>query len=196
MNEEKNKADGAADNGEYSASQDDAAVNSDAAVGSNATTTDDTPETLKEKLRVCEKERDEYLDGWKRAKADAMNDKKRQQKLLESERNAALMRYATAMLPILDSLRVALSESSDSDFRSGIERVHTQCIQSFNTVGIEILDPIGQKFDPHRHQAVGEREVSDAEQGDTVVEVVRVGALSGEMVVRAAMVYTGVYKEQ
>ena len=150
---------------------------------------------LRAKLKECERERKEYLDGWKRSKADAVNERKRQRVLAETERAAALGQYALAMLPVLDSINAAADEVTDSAVRSGIERIRAQCMRSFAGIGVEILNPAGMPFDPHRHQAVGERPVDDAGKGDTVVEVARVGALAGDVVLRAAMVYVGRYED-
>ena len=152
-------------------------------------------EELRLALSTCEKERKEYLDGWRRARADAVNDGARRTKLLESERSAALGRYALAMLPILDSIRGALSEFSDTVTLAGIERIHTQCVRSFAAVGVDLLDPVGETFDPHCHQALGERAVGDVAAQGTVVAVGRVGARVGEVVIRAAEVYIGVFTE-
>ncbi len=151
---------------------------------------------VKKALKECEKEKKEYLDGWKRAKADAINDRKRQQKLLETEQRNALARYASAMLPVLDSVRNAMNESSGAALQSGIERIHTQCVQSLTSIGVEIIDPLGEPFDPHRHEAAGERSVSSEKQKDTVVEVVRVGAVGGNTIIRPAMVYVGSYNPE
>ena len=146
---------------------------------------------VKKALKTCEQERKEYLDGWKRAKADALNEKKRQQKLLSTEQDTALARYVSAMLPILDSVRVALTAESGS-LDEGVKQIHTQCLQSLESVGVEIIDPVGEPFDPHKHQAIGNREVADTKEVEKVIEVARVGALLNETVIRAAMVYVGV----
>ena len=149
---------------------------------------------VKEALKNCEKEKKEYLNGWKRAKADAANEKKRQNMLLETEQKAALGRYAMAMLPVLDAIRIAISGTKDPEIVSGIKQIETQCMKSFSEIGVEILDPAGEPFNPHEHQAVGERAAEDKKENETVVEVARVGAKTEGGVLRAAMVYVGKYK--
>ena len=147
-----------------------------------------------DRLERCEAERKEYLDGWKRAKADALNEKKRQQQFLAAEQDAALVRYATVMLPVLDSVRAALGQSSDStSLLSGIEQIHTQYLQSLGSTGITVLDPVGEPFDPYQHEAVGERSVASPGEHERVVAVARVGAKVGDRVIRAASVYVGKY---
>ena len=148
-------------------------------------------ESLQEALRVCEEERKEYLDGWKRAKADAVNERKRQQERSGAERQALLAGHVLVLLPIFDSLRAALQEQ-DASAQEGIERVFAQCLRAFSDLDVTILDPIGEPFDPHCHESVGEQVVDTADKVGMVVAVMRVGAMTGDAVIRAASVYVGV----
>ena len=151
-------------------------------------------EKAKKALKACEKERKEYLDGWKRAKADALNEKKRQKEFLERERTNQLIQCATNLLPILDSLRTALAETPNTDTAQvGIKQIYTQCLRSFTDLGITIIDSVGDTFDPHQHQSVGEEPVSKKEQDNTVIEVMRIGARTKEAIIRPAMVRVGTY---
>ena len=154
-------------------------------------------EKAKKALKACEKERKEYLDGWKRAKADALNEKKRQKDFLERERDAALAKCVLTMLPVYDSIRAALTQSSDTDEKTaeiGVEQVHTQCLRSFADLGVTMIDAIGEPFDPLRHQSVGEQAVTDKKDDNTVVTVMRVGASIGDTVIRPAMVSVGTHQ--
>ena len=135
------------------------------------------------------------MDGWKRAKADALNEKKRQAKLLQGEQDAALGRYVSAMLPILDAIHSAMSQAK-GEMASGIQQIQAQCLKSFSDIEIEILNPTGETFNPHEHQSVGERTSANKKEDNTVVEVARVGAKHKNTVIRAAMVYVGKYKKK
>ena len=89
-------------------------------------------EKAKKALKTCEKERKEYLDGWKRTKADALNEKKRQKDFLERERSNQLIQCTASMLPVLDSIRTALEKRSDHNIaQTGIKQIYTQCLRSF-----------------------------------------------------------------
>ena len=155
---------------------------------------DSALQKAKKALKLCEKERKEYLDGWKRAKADALNEKKRQRDFLQRERDTALRQCVLAVLPVLDSIRAARGQSSDdAAVHTGVQQVHIQCLQSFSAMGVDLIDTVGEPFDPHVHQSVGERTVSSKKEDNTIVEVMRVGARVGTMVIRPAMVYIGVY---
>ena len=151
-------------------------------------------EKAKKALKACEQERKEYLDGWKRAKADALNEKKRQQERLDRERAMALQQCVVAMLPVFDSVRAALDQAGDdATVRSGVEQIHTQCLRSFTDLGITLIDTVGEVFDPLRHQSVGEQKVSEKKNDNTVAAVMRVGASVNDAVIRPAMVYIGTY---
>ena len=151
-------------------------------------------EKAKKALKACEKERKEYLDGWKRAKADALNEKKRQREYLDRERAMALQQCVVAMLPVFDSVRAALDQAGDDAVvRSGAEQIHAQCLRSFTDLGVTLIDTVGEAFDPLRHQSVGEQKVSEKKDDNTVAAVMRVGASVNDVVIRPAMVYVGTY---
>lgn len=154
----------------------------------------DIAEKAKKALKACEKERKEYLDGWKRAKADALNEKKRQKDFLERERSGQLAKCVASMLPVLDSIRTALEKTPDhSTDDIGIKHIYTQCLRSFSDLGVTIIDSVGEVFDPHQHQSVGEEQIPEKKKDNTVIEVVRVGAHTKGVVIRPAMVKVGVY---
>ena len=151
-------------------------------------------EKAKKALKKCEKERKEYLDGWKRAKADALNEKKRQKEFLERERNNQLIQCVVNMLPVLDSLRLTVEKESDNNVtQTGIKQTYTQCLRSFSDLGITIIDSTGETCNPLEHQSVGEEQVTEKKKDNTVIEVVRVGARTEEVVIRPAMVRVGTY---
>ncbi len=153
-------------------------------------------ETLENSLSVCEKERQEYLDGWKRAKADALNEKKRLAEQIERYRQGTLVDFVEKILPVLDSTRAALETSSEGDtdtWRKGIENIYAQCLQSLRTIGAEVIEPVGETFDPHKHESVGEDIVTIQEKQNSITQVVLVGVVVGSSTVRAPLVRVGVY---
>ena len=151
---------------------------------------------LEKKLEKCEKERDEYLEGWKRAKATALNEKQQQAKQLLLEQEMALMRFVESMLPVLDSVRSALAmdATNDAQWKMGVEQIQTQYIQSLSELGVSLLDPIGEAFDPHKHESIGEEEVEDEEKVGKVIFVARIGATLNQTLIRAPMVRVGIKK--
>ena len=92
------------------------------------------------------------------------------------------------MLAVKDSLEAALATTNASidTVKSGVELTLKQLNSVFEKFNLTAIDPAGQKFDPHRHQAIGVVD-SDAEP-NTVVQVLQKGYLLNDRVIRPAMV--------
>ena len=155
----------------------------------------------KEKLTICQKERQEYLDGWQRARADHLNYKQREeaQREQENERNTA--RFIEKLLPLCDSFDMALADikkggGDGENWRAGVEQIYNQLAAVLKSYTVEVLDPAGAPFDPHFHEAVSEIPVSDAGQDHTVLEVLQKGYTVGERLIRPAKVVVGNYKNR
>lgn len=139
------------------------------------------PETLK-------KERDEYLDGWKRAKADLINYKKE-----ETERMREFVKYAneamiTDLLNVMDSFDLGITALPGGDpGKKGMVVIRAQFHEILRKYGVEILTAENAApFNPAREEAVGEIE-STAPPG-TVAGVVRSGYTVNGRVVRPVQV--------
>ena len=146
---------------------------------------------LKDELEQVKKERQEYLDGWQRCKADAVNAKSEAHR--SASRTAELLREELVhdLLPALDSFDMAaMSEAwaSVSDgWRSGMEMVRDQLIDALRRHGVQRYGRVGEKFDHLLHEAVEERDDVPGESG-TIARVLRSGYKSDERVLRAAQV--------
>lgn len=142
-----------------------------------------TIEELQAKLDACEKEKGEYLDGWKRAKADFVNYKKD-----EAERVATLAKFANESLLqelvlILDSFALGLSVlEGDKAAEKGMNLVKLQLEDVLRKYGLErIKISPGDAFDPATQEAVGE--VPSASPPGSVAEIAEDGyALNGKVV--------------
>ncbi len=146
---------------------------------------------LKEELGRAKKERQEYLDGWQRAKADAINVRKDAE--ARAARSAELLREELVhdIIPALDSFDMAaLSEAwtnvSDG-FRSGMEMVQNQLLGALKRHGIERFGKVGERVDHALHEVAEERDDMPGESG-TVARILRYGYRSGNRVLRAAQV--------
>lgn len=157
----------------------------------------------KEKLKTCQKERNEYLDGWQRSKADYLNSKRRleAERQHEDERHAA--RFIEKLLPLCDSFDLALQNLAKhneaenepkSDWRTGIEQIHNQLLCILKSYNVEVLVPLGLPFDPHFHEAVLEEPVTDSAQHHIILNVLQNGYTIGERLIRPAKVTVGNYK--
>ena len=143
---------------------------------------------LQESLRQAELKAQEHHDAWLRAKAEVDNVRKRAQADVASAHKYAIENFAGALLEVKDSLEAALAVNNASleSLKSGVELTLKQLTSAFQKYNLSEINPVGQKFDPHRHQAISSVE-SDAEP-NTVVQVFQKGYLLNDRVIRPAMV--------
>ena len=148
----------------------------------------DSMPSLEEALRQAELKAVEHHDAWLRAKAETENMRRRAQEDIAKASKFAAEKFATAMLPVKDSLEAALAvENQTADkIREGVELTLRQLISAFEGAKLTEENPLGQKFDPNKHQAISMIE-ADAEP-NTVVTVLQKGYLLNERVIRPAMV--------
>jgi molecular chaperone GrpE len=147
-----------------------------------------SPASLEERLKRAELAAAEHHDAWLRAKAEADNIRKRARGEIASAHKFALESFASELLAVKDSLEAALAADSASveSMRSGAELTLKQLSGVFERFNLSEINPVGSKFDPHRHQAISAVE-SDAEP-NTVVQVLQKGYLLHDRVIRPALV--------
>jgi len=143
----------------------------------------------KKELEECQKQKDEYLAGWQRAKADLINYKKG-----EMERMGQIVRYASEelmckILPILDNLERAEEgmpdEKREDEYFKGFLQIKIQIKDLLKNFGVEEIEALGKKFDPNFHEVVGE--VEGGESGE-IKEVLQKGYTLQDKVIRPAKV--------
>lgn len=141
-------------------------------------------------------ERDEYLAGWQRAKADFANAKKRMDESLIEYRKLATEGLVEELIPVLQSFEMAFAnkdawEKADKNWRAGVEYIHTQLKSVLEQNGLAEVNPLGQSFDPNRDEAIEFVPVDDAAQGNKIVSVISKGySLNGKSI-RAPKVKVG-----
>lgn len=146
---------------------------------------------LRDELVAAKKERDEYLDGWQRCKADTVNAKKEAQEALARARAFGKESFVEELIPSLDSFDMAMQAEAwgtvDPVWRSGVESIHAQLISVLESHGISAFGKVGEVFDTTIHEAVQETE------GDSghVVRVIRRGYRAGNRILRPAQVVVG-----
>ncbi len=145
--------------------------------------------TIEQKLKECQKSKDEYLAGWKRAQADFINYKKG-----ETERNKELKEFSNEelilkMLPILDNLYIAENniskEMKKDQWVKGLLQIKSQILDFLKSEGIKEIKSMGEKFNPQFHEAI---DVVEGKQPDIVIEEIRKGYTLNSRVVRPAQV--------
>lgn len=132
---------------------------------------------------------DEQREAWLRALADADNARKRAQADIAQARKYAAERIVEDLLQVMDGLEAALGTSGASadSLRTGVELTQRQLRNAFDRAGVADVNPApGQRFDPHRHQAMAAVEAD--QEPNTVVAVLQKGYTLHDRVVRPALV--------
>ena len=144
--------------------------------------------SLEESLRQAELKASEHHDAWLRAKAETENVRRRAQDEVTKASKFAAEKFASAMLPVKDSLEAALAIDNQTAeaLREGVALTLKQLVAAFDAANLSEENPLAQKFDPNKHQAISTVD-SDAEP-NTVVTVLQPGYRAGEHVLRPARV--------
>ncbi len=143
---------------------------------------------LEAKLAAALAEAEKLRDDWLRAKAETDNVRRRGQEDVARAHRFGLEAFAAALLAVKDSLDAALvvENTSIESFKEGVELTARQLDSVFEKFAIQQIYPLGEKFDPHRHQAISQVD-ADAEP-NTVVSVLQKGYLLHDRVLRPALV--------
>ena len=144
--------------------------------------------SMEELLRRAELQAQEHHDAYLRAKAETDNIRKRAQIDVQNAHKFGIESFANALLPVRDSLEAALAAENNTveTLRGGVDLTLKQLTTAFDKFSLTEINPVGQKFDPHRHQAVSTTE-ADAEP-NTVVQVLQKGYALYDRVLRPALV--------
>jgi molecular chaperone GrpE len=148
---------------------------------------DSTP-SLEEMIRLAELKASEHHDAWLRAKAETENVRRRAAEDIAKASKFAVERFAKELLAVKDSLEAGLAIESPSaeSLKSGTELTLKQLVAAFEKSGLKDINPVGEKFDPHFHQAISMIEAD--QEPNTVVSVLQKGYLLAERVLRPALV--------
>ncbi len=148
----------------------------------------DTLPSLAEQLREAELKALEHHDAWLRAKAETENVRRRAQEDIVKAGKFAADKFAQAMLPVKDSLEAALATENATleSFKEGVELTLKQLVAAFQSANVTEVSPVGEKFDPNKHQAISAIE-ADGEP-NTVLTVLQKGYLLNERTMRPALV--------
>lgn len=147
--------------------------------------------------RLAEKDRllQQYIEQYKGAAAEFEQARVRARRDAGKEVERGKRAILVDLLDVVDNLDRALGSAKDARsidmLVDGVEMVQQQFLQRLEGFGIKPLDPLGQPFDPTRHEAVTVIPAQAAEDEDTVVGVVRRGYLIGDEVLRPAQVVVG-----
>lgn len=137
----------------------------------------------------------ELKDQALRIAAEMENLRRRTHKDVADARNFSISGFARDMLSVADNLRRAIDHVSEEDRENsgvktlieGVEMTERELHNNMEKHGVKKLDPKGEKFDPNFHQAMFEVPNTEV-PNNTVMEVIQVGYVIGERMLRPAMV--------
>jgi molecular chaperone GrpE len=157
------------------------------AAAESAEAVESTP-SIEEMIRQAELKAEEHHDAWLRAKAETENVRRRAQEDIAKASKFAVERFAGELLAVKDSLEAALSAESPSveSLKAGSELTLKQLVAAFEKSNLTEINPLGEKFDPHFHQAISM--VDSDQEPNTVVSVLQKGYLLSDRVLRPALV--------
>jgi molecular chaperone GrpE len=139
-------------------------------------------------LKEAEEEAARLKDAWLRAKAETENVRKQAQNDLAKAHKYAIERFAQDLLTVKDALELSLAtpNATTDAVKDGVELTLKNLHAAFDKARIVEIDPTGEKYDPHRHQAM--TMIESAEPPGTVVQVFQKGYLLNDRVLRPALV--------
>ena len=158
----------------------------------------ETIKKLREKLKKAIAEKQEYLDGWQRAKADFINSKKRTEEILRDSITLANEGLIEELLPTLQAFEMAFAnkeawEKIDKNWRVGVEFIYNKLKDTLVANGLKEINPLGKMFDAKEHEATKHESVEKESDNHKVIAVVEKGYMLGGKLLRPAKVVVGEY---
>ncbi|PIR88441.1 MAG: nucleotide exchange factor GrpE [Candidatus Harrisonbacteria bacterium CG10_big_fil_rev_8_21_14_0_10_44_23] len=136
-------------------------------------------------------EKDEYLAGWQRAKADLINYRNEEAERFDKVRKFALEDLIMEMLIVLDSFAIAIQSAKEEADRQGMEMIKSQLVDVLRRRGLEIIETkVGDEFNPEIHEAIEEVAGEDSDSGK-IIEITSVGYRLNGKIIKATKVKVG-----
>lgn len=149
----------------------------------------DVTEALQARLAELENQNRELQDQVLRAMAEVENVRRRSQEEVAKARKFGIEAFAESLVPVKDSLEAALAQTDQSNesWREGVETTLRQLSNAFERHRlVEIAPAVGDKFDPHQHQAISS--TPSDQPANTIVQLLQKGYLIADRVLRPALV--------
>jgi molecular chaperone GrpE len=151
--------------------------------------------SMEEMLKEAERKAQEHYDAWMYAKAEGENIRRRAAEDVGKAQKYAVERFSGEMLAVKDSLEagLAVETAAVESFKSGMELTLKQLSSVFEKFNISEINPVGEKLDPHKHQAISM--IESDQPANTVVSVMQKGYALNDRVLRPALVLVAKGKE-
>ncbi len=153
----------------------------------------DVAKKLREEIKKLQSEKEEYLTGWQRAKADYINLQKELEQARINVSTLSKEKMTEKLLPALDSFEMAFGNVEHwakigKDWQDGITSIYQQLITGLASSGIERINEVGISFDPSIHQSISVTLTDNENKDHTVEKILQVGYKIGDRVIRPAKV--------
>lgn len=158
-----------------------------------------TLKKLRADLKQAKKEKEEYLLGWQKERADFANYKKDEEARKAMFSEAMRERILTRFLTVMDSFNMAFAnkeawEKVDVGWRKGVEYIYAQMNSLFEEYGVKPVGEVGETFDPNMHESIEIVSTENQENNHKIATVIQRGYKLGERVMRPARVHVYEYK--
>jgi len=147
-------------------------------------------EALRKEMEELKQEKEAAQERMLRIQAEFDNFKKRTQKERQNERKYKSQDLVNELLPVLDNFERALEVEVVEEAKSiveGISMVYRQLKDALESENVEVIDTVGEEFDPNLHHAVMQVEEEESES-NIVLEELQKGYILNDRVIRPAMV--------
>jgi len=134
---------------------------------------------LRERLKKTVAEKQEYLEGWQRSRADLVNYKKEQAAAHGERGEQTKAELIETLIPALDVLELSVKHTGSAE----LKLLEKQFLDALKRLGVERFGAVGEEFDPRRHEALAKRG-----EDHKVESVERSGYAIGEKIIRPAQV--------
>jgi molecular chaperone GrpE len=134
---------------------------------------------LRERLKKAVEEKQEYLEGWQRARADFANYKREEASIHGDKEERIKASFVEEFLPALDALELSLKHEDSPTLRM----IEKQFLDSLKRLGVEKFGKAGEEFNPHQHEALAKQS-----EEHVVISVERSGYKINDTIIRPAQV--------
>ncbi|MGB8816195.1 MAG: nucleotide exchange factor GrpE [Minisyncoccia bacterium] len=175
-------------------------IDSDVISDEGDESTENLVKKLREKLKICEKEKQEYMNGWQRERADFINFKKRSEEEKKEYIKFANENLLEEMLTVLESFDMAFMNkeqwnSVPENWRIGVEYIHSQLVKILEENGLkEFIPKVGDTFNPTLHIAEETISTEKKEEDNIILSVKKKGYMMNGKIIIAPKVSVGELK--
>lgn len=156
----------------------------------------ETVKELQEVIKKLEEEKESYLAGWKRAKAELLQYKKEVEAKIQDFIKYANEELMFDLLSVLDSLDIAINNldenTKDTPLGKGYLLIQAQILTTLKKHGLEVINPEGERFNPNFHEAIMteicKKENCNQDDENVITEVLAKGYLLNGKLIRPAKV--------